>query len=205
MIYGLVGSSGVGKTTVASMVADALSMTFLKTTITASAAKIGINPIAKLSIQERIKLQWHLLNDHMEMLAKAPRPMITDRTPIDLIGYMLAEVDMWSHENLTRDEMTEVESYVGMCCDLAEANYDYLFSLSRLSNYESADTRPAENPAYQIHCQYLMNGVLQGMTDRLSFSVLRTTDLTARVDYISTMIANRLDLHERKRKKLLLH
>ncbi|MDE4297181.1 AAA family ATPase [Phaeobacter gallaeciensis] len=200
MLYGVSGASGVGKSTVCELVADALDIAFIKTSITESARKHGYDAVGDLSLPERIDLQEKLLNDHVEMLEQAERPAILDRTPIDMIGYMMGEVYMNSHEKLTREQMFRISSFATKCMWVVKRHYDSIFHLAPLPFYEQSQTRPAENPAYQKHTDFIMRGALAEMQGQISNAILNTTDLNERQEFIHNTIVQRLDHLEALRK-----
>lgn len=201
MIYGLAGASGVGKTTLGEMVADSLQIDFVKTSITELAMKRGYNAIGFLSLRERLELQRGLLEDHLEQISKLNTPVILDRTPLDLIGYMMAEVHMNSAVNLTASEMKAAAAYVSICQYAACEKFDAIFHLAPLPFYETADTRPGENPAYQAHVDLIIRGSLHQLEGQISCMTLGTTDLNERHDAVHDFIMNRLDDLEALRKK----
>lgn len=200
MIYGVCGASGVGKSTVCNLVAESLDITFLKTSVTEGAKRHGYNAVGSLSLSERLDLQEKLLEDHVSLLELTKRPAILDRTPIDFIGYMLAEVYMNSHEVLQPTHMHRINAYVLRCMWVAKRHYDMMFHLAPLPFYEQSQFRPAENPAYQKHCDLIMRGALSELTNQISYSVLNTTDLNERHDHIHESIVQRLDNLEALRK-----
>lgn len=200
MIYGISGSSGTGKSTVATMVADAMSLTFVRTSITDCARKHGFDAVGNLSITKRIELQFHLLNDMLDLIEKADRPAILDRTPIDMIAYMLGEVGMHSHEALTMEQMKLVETYVGMCMNAARKHFDHIFLLGPIPVYFEVSTRPALNPAYQVHTQMIMRGALETVGEDVGYSILSTTELNTRVDHVCEIITMRMNNLEAERR-----
>ncbi len=200
MIYGISGASGVGKTTVGTLVADSLDITFLKASITESAKRHGYNAVANLPLSDRIDLQEKLLVDHVTMLEGAERAAILDRTPIDMIGYMMGEVYMNSHEVLTPEQMHRISGFALKCMWIVKRHYDFIFHLAPLPFYEQAQTRPAENPAYQKHTDFIMRGALAEMSGQISHAVLNVTDLNERQEFIHDTIVQRLDQLEAMRK-----
>lgn len=200
MLYGLCGSSGTGKTTLAKAVAESLCIEFMPTSITASAKKHGFDAVGLMTTSQRIALQWCLLHDHLEMLEKAPRPLIVDRTPIDMLSYMLAEVDMFSHMRLTPEQILDIENYKEACLKATARFYDHVFVTCQLPTYEISSTRPAANRAYQTHSQLLMEGALYSIDGLVNFSVMRTADPDERHDHVHDTIVTRLNEIEAMRK-----
>lgn len=206
MLYGLTGSSGTGKTTLCKVVSDQLDIPFMPTSITECARRHGFEAVGALSIRERLKLQNHLLEDHIEAITKAARPLIVDRTPIDMIGYLMCEFDMHSHLRSTKDEIAEAETYVQRALKATKDYYDYVFLIGQLDFYQAAETRPSDNRAYQTHSQLVMEGAMARLTNKVNYSILRETDLDLRTEWIVDIITKRLDkIEKEKRSSAHLH
>lgn len=200
MIFGLAGASGTGKTTLAKLVSDGLNIPYLPTSITECARKHGYDAVGFMSLDQRIDLQWHLLNDHVEMINAITGPAILDRTPVDMIGYCMAEFTMQTHTMVTPKQLASAERYVSECLRASEKHYDSIFLLSRLSIYDVASTRPAFNPAYQRHTDLIMKGALSELGDTLNGMVIAGQNLDFRYDYVQNSIVARMDAHEKTRK-----
>jgi predicted ATPase len=200
MLYGLTGSSGTGKTTLARTVAESLSAEFVATSITASGRRHGYDPVGLMSLQDRIKLQHHLLDDLVELIKNAKRPAIMDRTPIDLIGYMYAEIDMHSHLRLSQVDIARIEAYRQRCLDETVRWFDHVFVTTPLPVYETAETRPVANAAYQQHSQMIMEASIYSLTGRVNFSILRPPGLETRVEHVHDTIVARMNIIDRQRR-----
>jgi molybdopterin-guanine dinucleotide biosynthesis protein len=199
MLFGITGAAGTGKTTLAKRVAEDLGITYLSGSITEIAKRHGFDSVAPMSLQDRIRLQFKLLEDHVSMVAKAERPLIVDRTPIDLVGYMLAEIDMHSHMRLTSEEIVAIEEYVDLCLETTAKLYDYIFILGQLDHYEVKESRPADNRAYQTHTQLIMQGCMSRIYGRVNFTIIRQQDLEARHELVFDTVVKRMDDISRER------
>lgn len=206
MIYGLTGQSASGKSTLAQLVAEHMSLTYLPTSISASAKRHGYDAVGDLSLHDRIDLQHHLLDDMIEAIHQVDRPAILDRTPIDMIAYMLCEVNMHSHKHLSDKNLNRIEDYVHACCDAAQMNFAWIFFLNRLDFVAVDDKpRPPVNPGYSLHTDLVMRGALAAMEGYINMSVVEPSDLNVRLDHVTTIIANNLDHHEVQRKNATLN
>lgn len=193
MLFGLTGSAGTGKTTLAKRVAEDLGIEYMPASVSETAKKHGFNSVGVLNLQDRIKLQEKLLEDHVEMVCRADRPLIVDRTPIDFVGYMMGELDMHSHMRLTPEEIAWVEDYKRLCLETTVKLYDYVFILSQLDSYEIKETRPADNRAYQTHTQLIMQGCTSEIHGRLNYMVIRNQDLHTREEILHNTLVQRMD------------
>ena len=91
---GFVGAQRVGKTTTAQRVADYLGLPFIKTDVGGVWTKLGLDPKASYPIGQRIQIQLEILNyltEHLESEAEKGY-FVTDRTPLDVLGYMQADI-----------------------------------------------------------------------------------------------------------------
>lgn len=206
MIFGLAGASGTGKTTLGRHVGDALCIPFQPTSITGMAAKAGYNPVSHLLLQDRIDLQESMLKQMEEMLTAATGPVIFDRTPIDLVGYMLSEVYMHSANELSVADMKQIDSYVTRCQLLTSKYFEHVFVTGLLPEYELAETRPDFNPAYQRHVHTVIVGTLLTMKSDVAYSIFSTDSLTGRSNFmIQTIERNLNDVKNEKRHSGYLH
>jgi len=201
MLFGISGSAGCGKTTVAKQVAEDLGILFRPTSITECARRHGFDPVAPMSLTQRVALQKHLLEDHLEMIDGETRPLIVDRTPIDMLGYMLGEMHMQSHQELPGDVLNQVAKYAADCLEATVKHYDQVFVLSPLANYEVSGKRPAENPAYQLHTHFLMLGGVMQISQRINgFAIINETDLQFRLDTVHDTLTARMDQIETEKR-----
>ena len=193
MLFGLVGASRNGKTTLAKAIAEELGIEFLPSSITATGLKYGFDTVANLDLEQRMILQTHLLEDHIEMLQASPRPLILDRTPIDMIGYLMAEFGMHSHLDASDEVLQAAEQYKTLCLQVTVTFYDFLFVIGQLPNYEAAPGKPVLNRAYQTHTQLIMEGALATITDEISYATIYETEFEARREYIHDTIVERIN------------
>lgn len=200
MLWGLAGASGTGKTTLGEAAAKAMNVAFVKTSITGMAAKHGFNAVSDLPLSRRLVLQEHLLDEMTQLIDTCDRPVILDRTPLDLIGYLLGEVHMHAHEDLAGREMRQVEDYIRRCQRLTSRMFDHIFITSPLPTYEEAETRPSWNPAYQAHVHLLISGAVFASPFNLRYTLFRTPDFDKRLEVTTEVLRLRMDQLEQFRK-----
>lgn len=161
--------------------------------------KHGIDPMNIDTLADRLDFQWKVLRHHEELLQTRPRPMILDRTPLDSAAYMLAEVGMRSHRELTPEQLTDVERYVAGCLRLTQLHYDYVFLLGQLEVYEVAVKRPAANPAYHRHFDLILKGLLNDLGEDINYMILQGQAHQFRMNLVQRTIVQRLDAFEKAR------
>lgn len=193
MLFGFTGASGTGKTTLARMTADDLGITYHSASITETGRKHGFNPVGFMAIQDRLEMQKKLLADHIEAITAAERPLVVDRTPLDMAAYMLAEVGMYSDKTLSAEFLKEVDEYAALCVSVTQRLYDTVFFVGQLPDYEESETRPPLNRAYQTHTQMIMQGFALVIHGATNYMALRSPDLEWRRDTVHDYIVQRLD------------
>lgn len=199
MLIGLSGASGTGKTTLARTVAERAGARFVPTDVSEMARKAGFNPVAEMTIGERIDLQHALIGQFEALVASQPSGMcvIMDRTPLDVAAYTLAEVTMQSWKDASREKWQEVCEIVTRCQRLASM-FDAIAILSELPSYDDAPKRPRYNPAYQIHIEALIAGVAIAGHESAMVHFIRATDLERRFEIIHEIIGSLYGIEPQK-------
>ena len=94
-MIGLIGAQGVGKTTLAKAYAAKFGAHYLDASVTKIIREAGYDPSAagQYDFATRLVLQQIVLRGVDKLYAAAPIGMevITDRTPLDMLGYTLCE------------------------------------------------------------------------------------------------------------------
>ena len=170
MIYGLTGASRAGKKTLGRQLSQKLGIPFISTKITEIASELRLpSSVDNLDFMERITVQFQLLCGMEVFLNDLTTPCIIDRTPIDLIAYTLAEINMHSLTNtleiIDREiiDSSLVEFYHS-CIELTKEHVDRLYCLDYLPHYDFHTKRPTTGQAYQMHRQLLIKGAMSQLT-----------------------------------------
>ena len=200
MLYGFTGSSRSGKTTLAKTVAEELSIEFYPTSTFATAQKFGFDPMARLPLHERLSLQMRLLEDHVEILQKTPRPLIIDRTPIDYLNYLTAEFYMDSGKDTTVEVLEAARRFCNLCLDATRSFYDGIFYLAPLPDYKEEPGKHAANPIYQFHTALIIQGALSELQQSINYVLMHNPDFETRREAAHNFIVKRLDYIDRERK-----
>ena len=116
------------------------------------------------------------------------KPFVCDRTPLDMIGYMLGEVTMHSCD---LELSQRIERYVERCLWIVQHTYFGVIVCRPLPFYEAAEDKPPESPAYQTMIQLLIEGASDRI-DTIDIATLQTSDHEERmgnsIDYINQLI-----------------
>lgn len=201
MIYGLTGAHRSGKSTLAKKIADDMGLHYLKVETAEVAKRHGFNPVAPMTYAQRVELQMILFDDFCKELEKAPRPLITDRTPLDHVAYLLGETTMLSGAGLDDKFVSKVEDFISRAVDYAVTRFDVIICLAPLPTYEIAPDKPPPNPIYQFAYAQTLWGLLYSLRERLSFVNIENPDFDFRVETVTTVIAQRLNWIQTERGK----
>lgn len=196
MLFGITGAAGTGKSTLGRLAGERTGIPFVPTSITRMARDVGYDAVSPMTLRERLDMQEKMLLKMAHLMNTMKGHAILDRTPIDMIGYMLGEVGMHSDKDLTPEELLRIEQMIVRCKRLTMAMFDFVFVTTPLPNYETKDTRPPPNRPYQWHTQFIMQGALMECSHRLSNATLIMSDLNERVDYVSGVILERIQQAE---------
>lgn len=115
MLVGLSGTHGTGKTTLGREAAEQFGCAFIRTTVSDVYRSLGKDPRVAMTFMQRMDCQFAILDALIAQWRSAtPNEItLTDRTPIDLVGYALSAVD--SYATLTAAQDERLSSYLALC------------------------------------------------------------------------------------------
>jgi hypothetical protein len=199
-MFGLCGTHRSGKTTLAKDLAEAMKIPYIDASTTAIMSEIGFNPVGPTApIQERIEAQEYLLDGYLKLIEKAPRPFIIDRVPLDMAGYMLAEITM---HNSTQEQGERVQNYVNRCVFETRTRFGAVLCVRPLHVYEKVDKSPPPNPAYQSEVSFLIEGIMSTLSSdpALISGVMNTQDRASRIKHAKAFFEVVIEDEMRMRK-----
>lgn len=199
-MIGFSGASRTGKTTLAKAVAEKLGFHFYETNVSGSMKALGYDMVSNMPFEKRLEAQEALLHHHLNTLNELPRPFIADRTPIDFIGYMAAEIGMHEHAELGE----RVRSYIERCMKAAAMTYQAIIVCTPLPNYSQEDGKPPLNLGYQDHSQLIISGALIQSDVRRKFWLM-DEDFKFRLQHSCKIIGETMTLIERAREASTYH
>ncbi|MDQ6734382.1 MAG: ATP-binding protein [Nitrospirota bacterium] len=107
---GLCGAHRVGKTTLAQSLSDSLQLPFVKTNTSEVFRKWRIEPDVPITFEIRLGIQRHILEAAVELWSREKEAFITDRTPLDMAAYTLADI-----QGATTLDTKELFDYLDDC------------------------------------------------------------------------------------------
>jgi len=122
---GLTGSHRTGKSSLAKMLAELIEVPYLDMAIGKNAVWNIFNSHDNVTFAERLVIQKRLLADVEQVLKdqKKNESFVSDRTPVDLLSYLLCNIDSTTSELF--DE--EVEEFIAKCRILTLKYFDMIF------------------------------------------------------------------------------
>jgi predicted ATPase len=160
-MIGLVGAQGVGKTTLAQAYAAKFGGTYLDASVTKIIRAAGYDPSAAgaYDFSTRLDLQAIVLSGCERIYASAPVGMtvITDRTPLDMLAYTLAEAIGNRVEDKDQDRLAR---YIADCFEVSNRYFSTILLLQPgIPLQEGRDGKAVANRAFVEHLNSLMLGL----------------------------------------------
>ncbi len=157
-MIGLCGAHRVGKSSLAKAYADAAKIPFVATSASAVFKEHGMDPSVTYSFEERMFIQDKILDHLGAFFAQyACEEVITDRTPLDMIAYLMADA---IGEAVPDKLQQQFKNYIEKCFALANRRFTSLVLVQPGIKIVAADGKAAANEAYIEH----LNTVLLGLT-----------------------------------------
>lgn len=160
MSVGLTGSHRTGKTTLAKAYGEKHETHVCLTSASGVFKTLGFDPQKDYPIEIRMDIQEAILKDFARQYKEASdisgRSFITDRTPVDLMAYALADIS----RNKLSDEMEErFSKYFRSCIDLCNIYFSTLVVVKPgIPLVEDATKAPIGN-AYIEHLSQIIMGL----------------------------------------------
>ena len=107
---GLCGAHRVGKTTLAQAVSQASRLPFLQTHTSQVFKQHGLDPAEPMTFATRLSIQREILSAAVTVWSQAEGRFISDRTPLDMAAYTLADI-----QGTTPVDGTAVTAYLNDC------------------------------------------------------------------------------------------
>ncbi len=202
-MFGIMGSHRSGKTTLAKAISRQTGIRYFSSSTTQIMKEGGFDGVADMPIVQRIAAQEWLLLRYMEIIDTEPRPFITDRTPIDMASYLLAEVTM---HNTPVELGPRIKAYVNSCVMASHSLFDTMIITRPLAEYVAEPDKPPPNLAFQQHIQVLIEGLgYQMMANGKTVALLTSTELESRINASCDLIGTRFKDAQSGREFQALH
>lgn len=166
MNIGLCGSHRTGKTTLADEISRRTGMPFVKTSTSEVFREYGLDPSMPLDFTKRLWIQHKILDAAEKIWRTEPGQFITDRTPLDMAAYTLADI-----QGSTVLNFTEMEGYLSRCIEATNQYFKMLVLIQPGIPLVYEEGKAALNEGYLEHLNFLIMGLCND--ERVRASVLR--------------------------------
>jgi hypothetical protein len=122
-------------------------------------ASRGLSPQDKIAFPERLDIQIDLLELQETAFIKAGDMFVTDRTPLDLIAYTLAEINGDAARQLQNSKQLsdKLSAYIERCYSVTRNNFDKIIIVSDLAFLVPDSTKGASSQFYCDKIRTLIN------------------------------------------------
>ena len=151
---GLCGSHRTGKTTLAKDIAARLGIDFVQTSTSEVFSENGLDPSKPMDFNTRIWIQNKVVSVAEKVWEAAQGQFITDRTPIDMMAYTLADID-----GASSVDFAALEEYLEHCFQVTDTLFSHLIILQPAIPLVYEEGKAALNRAYMEHLNVVMQGL----------------------------------------------
>ena len=182
---GLCGSHRTGKTTLALALSEKTGIPFVKTSTTEVFKSAGLDPASPMDFETRIGIQHKVLDSAVRIWEGAgagKNLFITDRTPVDMVAYTLADI-----QGQTPADYGKLEVYISRCLEAANRFFGLIVVIQPGIPLVYEEGKAALNGAYLEHLNTLVIGFCNDERLRSPFVVVRR-DLIALEDRVKAVL-----------------
>ncbi len=154
MNIGLCGSHRTGKTTLGESISRKTGMPFVRTSTSEVFKECGLDPSKPIEFVKRLWIQHKILDAAEKEWEAEHREFITDRTPLDMAAYTLADI-----QGSTQVEIRELEGYLRRCVDTTNHFFKMLVLVQPGIPLVHEEGKAALNQAYLEHLNFLILGL----------------------------------------------
>lgn len=194
-MIGLMGSHRTGKTTLAKEFAAIAEIQFVETSSSEVFRKHGFDPQANYDMATRIRIQNLILDDAEAKYAAAEKDFITDRTPLDMLAYLLADVQ---RQGVSDEEDLMIARYKRRAFQVTNRYFTALFLVQPGIPLVADPTKAPVLWSYMDHLNSLMMGLMCDEQTQASKNYIPRTmlDLHERIRAINNAMRKTVERHE---------
>lgn len=204
-MIGLTGSHRVGKTALARAFAEKFELEFVQTSASQVFKDMGLDAAQHYDFATRLTVQEEILKRFdQQYAAVGAKPAITDRTPLDMLGYTIAE----AVQHAVPDELQDrFQKYVQSCIDVTNKRFGVLLVVQPGIPVVAEEGKAALNHAYIEH----LNSIILGLSvdERIKaahfYIPRRMTDMEERIAALDFAVNRAKKRAEAERESATLH
>ncbi|CDT53448.1 conserved hypothetical protein [Vibrio coralliirubri] len=177
---GLAGTHRTGKTSLAKELSLRTELPFAQTSTSNIFKEAGLKPNAKLSFDERLNIQWAILDGAIDVWSQH-KAFVTDRTPIDMAAYAMMD---YIPNKTTQMQSERMMQYVEACIKEANKRFSSLVLVPQGIPVVYEDYKGVMNPLYMNKHELLIRGLFVDPSTKLSCYTLdkKTIGFEERMD-----------------------
>lgn len=176
---GLSGGHRTGKTTLARLFAEKHGIPFVYTSASETWKRMGLDPAERHPFALRLRVQQAILEDCRALYAAQRETFITDRTPLDFLGYTYADIN----GRITEEERALLHDYERECFATLNLYFRMVVIVQPGIPIVEEPGKAVSEPAYIDHLNHLMIGLSNDdrMTSAKFYIRKRDTSIESRI------------------------
>ncbi|MCG5512795.1 ATP-binding protein [Ectothiorhodospira shaposhnikovii] len=204
MMIGVTGAHRVGKSTLCKAFAESCGLPFVQTDVSGVFVELGLDPKEDYDFDIRLMIQGRILALMSKTFEGAPSRFITDRTPIDLLAYTLADV---RRTNLSPERVGCLMAYSDACFRVVNRHFSSLVVVQPGIKLVEAEGKAPANPAYIEHINSLIMGLAADERCKATkhYMSRSATDLSERVMGLHRVLLGVEKRHEEVVRRVAIH
>ncbi|WP_028449750.1 AAA family ATPase [Chitinibacter tainanensis] len=195
-MIGFCGAQRVGKTTLASTLAERHGFKFIKTDVSSVFKDLGVSPKEELTFDQRLLVQQHILAYLIQLYDSLPvssrSDCLVDRTPLDLYAYTIADIQRETAQS--HELQSKTQAYLSECVEVFRRYFTLGFLVQPGIPYSEAEGSAAYNPLFMNHMTLILHGLMASLRHSHSYGPrcvvipADVVDLNERVQLVRSLI-----------------
>lgn len=188
------GSHRNGKTELTKKLSDKMGVPYIDANVSASFESMKFSPDSYFTFGERVSIQkvvFQNMKNILDFYSGKMNSYLFDRSPVDMIGYLLANIDQTTSSIFDKD----VKEFIQSCISLTREHFDLVIfvptGFDSVTFCEGKNGKVYSSLAYRMAISNVISGVYSDFLD--DFKVIKipgsvsTTD--ERVDFVLNKLA----------------
>lgn len=195
MSLGFCGAQRTGKSTLAQAFSLKSGVPFVPTATTGVFKRLGVDPKADLPFDQRLVVQWEILKELAGQWAEQRGDFVTDRTPLDMLAYTMADIQ---RTNLTPAMNDEYKRYASDCFALTNRFFSTIMVVQPGIPIKEAEGKAPGSYGYMDHFNRIVIGLAVSEEVACNHFLIpqATTDLGKRVSCVEYALRRVVERHK---------
>lgn len=181
-MIGFTGAHRTGKSTAAKVIAETYDIEYVQ--LPRVLDSMGLEPKDITTMDLRLDVQERLTEACADVFLKRKGMFVSDRTPLDVLAYTLAE----GNQGLTERQQMRLMDIHDTCMHLAESCFSQFAYFKPTIPYVAEPGKPLPNLAYQRHIDAIILGLLMDSDITHGFYVVEKINHDDRINHLRHMV-----------------